>query len=106
VTGLLTGDERQAVADHFASLREAVSEGQALTSAQLATLDRRLGEIEGAARRLTRKDFVVYAVGSVLTIVMELALESSLASEIFRSTVEFVSQLFSGFAELPPAPRA
>lgn len=98
----LTDDEQQRVLEWVDSIRTTINETHELDKAQIEILDARLAEIAEASKRLTRKDFLNYAIGSVLTIGIELSLRGSVATDLLRAALTVVTHIVTGFPELSP----
>jgi hypothetical protein len=96
--------ERERIVEHLSWVREEVVVHHDLTPGAVAMLDARLEEIESAASRLTKKDFLNYAIGAMVTLAVELALSAEIRSALLRATIAIVSNTFEGFRELSPPP--
>lgn len=93
--------EQQRVVEWVDSIRSTITAAQELEPAQLELLNARLDELVAASTRLTRKDFLNYAIGGVITLGISLALQGPLVSELVRTAVVVVSHIALGVPELP-----
>jgi hypothetical protein len=98
----LSPDDQQRIVEHLGWIRETITTAQDMTPGQLALIDTRLGELEAASHRLTRKDFALLAIGGVVTLVISVGVLPEVRSELLRATIIVVSAITRGVAELPP----
>jgi hypothetical protein len=98
----LTLAEQEEIATQLRGLRDYVGQTHSLSEVQMRLLDERLDYLTAAAGRVGRKDWLLMAVGMVLSYAAAAALPPDTALDIFRTLVTSIGHiLVQGHLRLP-----
>ena len=96
-----TEEELLRVRGYLGEVRTRITETVPLSVAQLHRIDLRLSYLEGAAKRVGRKDWLVIALSVFPEMLASLALDPAKAMELFRAAERLVARLFPDLPLLP-----
>jgi hypothetical protein len=91
-----SGEELKRLAESLDSIRAEMNARPDLTPQQLALISRKLDEMNEAAGRLGRRDWMNLAVGTLTGIVVNAALPPDVGRALFRAADIALSWLFAG----------
>lgn len=97
-----TADEARRIGQGIAQIRSTVRDSPDIAPEQLEFISRKLDEMQAAADRLGRKDWIHFAAGFLSNIVVTLALSPGAAGTLFKAASSAFSWLFSGSLRLVP----
>ena len=87
--------ELKRVGESLASLKIAVKKGNYLAAEQFDLLTRKLDEIQAAATRMGRKDWITYVAGSLTSLCIAAAFAPDVTRKLFLATNEAFTWMFS-----------
>lgn len=97
-----TTEELQRVEATLAEVRELVTASYELSLEQTAQLDRRIGYLRSAARRVGRVDWLNLVLAAVIQLVLQAIVTSDGVQEVTSFIQRSLGDLFDHLRELPP----
>ena len=100
-----TEDEKRQIAAQLQKIKEQVSEQFELTSEQIAQVDEKLDEVIEASKRMGRKDWLIYFLGSITALIITATVAAGVGEHIFSMVINGLAHLFTGGSEqsqIPP----
>jgi hypothetical protein len=70
----------------------------------MAQAEERLDEAAEASKRMGRKDWLIYLLGTITGIVITATVPSGLGEHIFTMVIQGIAHLFTGGSEPPQIP--
>lgn len=98
-----TGEEQRKIADRLQEIKDQLREKSELTSEQLTEVHKKLDEAAEASKRMGRKDWLVFLLGTITALIITATVTGGLGEHIFSEVVHGLSSLFAGGYE-PPSP--
>ena len=96
-----TEDEMRRIAAQFQKIKKQVREQLELTGEQIAQVDEKLDEISEASKRMGRKDWLIYVLGSITALIITATVTAGVGEHIFSMVTQALIHLFTGGSEPP-----
>jgi hypothetical protein len=100
-----TQDEQKQIAAQLQEIKKQIREQFELTSEQTAQVDERLDEIVEASKRMGRKDWFIYFLGTITALIITATVTAGIGEHIFTMFIHALGHLFAGGSEpsqIPP----
>jgi hypothetical protein len=101
---LFREDELEQIAASLEKIKKQLAEGFELTSEQLEHVCERLDETAEASRRMGRKDWLVYFLGTVTALIMTATVSAGIGEHIFSVVIQGTINIFTSGNEPPQIP--
>lgn len=97
-------DERRQITTQLQAIKIQVREQFELTSEQIAQVDEKLDEVAEASKRMGRKDWLIYFLGTITALIITATVTSGMGDHIFTTVIQGIAHMFIGGSEPPPLP--
>jgi hypothetical protein len=94
-------DEQKLIQTSLQEIKIFLISNQSFDQDKLALIDARLNYLQAASERLGKKDWIIIAIGSLISLVIGLALAPDISRELFRLSSQTLSWLLQGHPLLP-----
>jgi hypothetical protein len=98
-----TGEEQRQIAAQLQEIKDQLQEQSELTNEQLTEVNKKLDEVAEASKRMGRKDWLVFLLGTITALIITATVTGGLGEHIFSEIVQGLSSLFASGYE-PPSP--
>jgi hypothetical protein len=99
-----TEDEQRQIRAQLQKIKQQVREQFELTSEQITELDEKLEEAAEASKRMGRKDWLIYVLGTITALIITATVEPGVGEHIFAMVIHALGHLFTGGSEPPQIP--
>lgn len=99
-----TDDERRQIVAQLQAIKTQVKEQFKLTAEQLAEVNEKLDEVAEASKRMGRKDWLIYFLGTITALIIAATVTSGMGDHIFTTVIQAIAHMFIGGTEPPPLP--
>jgi hypothetical protein len=96
-----TEDERRQITAQIGKVKKHVREQFELTSAQLERIDEKLDEVAEASKRMGRKDWFVFLLGTITALIITATVTAGVGGHILNMVIQGIAHLFTGGNEPP-----
>jgi hypothetical protein len=96
-----TADEQTEISRRLGEIKQLVREKFELTDDQLSAMDHTLDEVEGASKRLGRKDWLLMFYGAMMSVFLTDAVPPTVIQTALSTVVHGIAHLFG--IGLPPS---
>lgn len=96
-----TQDEQDQIVAQLQAIKKFVAGKFELTSEQMAQVEEKLDEVSEASKRMGRKDWRIYFLGTVTELIITATLPSGIGEHIFTMVVQGLIHLFTGVGGPP-----
>jgi hypothetical protein len=99
-----TEDEQRQIVAQLQEIKKQVREQFDLTNAQIAHVDEKLDEAADASKRMGRKDWLIYFLGTITALIITATVTAGVGEHIFTMFMHALGHLFTGGSEPPQIP--
>lgn len=99
-----TEDERRQITAQIRKVKKQVREQFELTGAQLERIDEKLDEVAEASKRMGRKDWFVFLLGTITALIITATVTAGVGEHILNMVIQGIAHLFTGGSEPPQIP--
>jgi hypothetical protein len=99
-----TDDERRQIVAQLQAIKTQAKEQFELTVEQIARVNERLDEVAEASKRMGRKDWLIYFLGTITALIIAATVTSGMGDHIFTTVIQGIAHMFIGGTEPPPLP--
>jgi hypothetical protein len=96
-----TEDEQRQIAVQFQEVKRYLKEEFDLSGEQISEVEEKLDEIVEAGKRMGRKDWLVYLLGTITALVISATVAAPVGEHIFTMIIHGLGHLFTGGNEPP-----
>jgi hypothetical protein len=96
-----TSDEQAEIAEQLRQIKEYAKKTYSLTQAQMLSLNARFDELEAAAGRIGRKDWLLLFLGVMFTVIVTDLLPPEAVQHILGMALQGLDHLFGGWGRPP-----
>ena len=91
-----TQDEQRQLTTLFHEIAHALAENSELTSEQMERIEERLDEAAEASKRMGRKDWFVYFLGTITALIITATVVGRVGEQIITMVIHSLGHLFTG----------
>jgi hypothetical protein len=99
-----TQDEQRQIAAQSQEMKKQVRAQFELTSEQMALVDEKLDDAAEASKRMGRKDWLIYFLGTITALIITTTVTAGVGEHIFNVVIHGLANLFTGGSEPPQIP--
>jgi hypothetical protein len=99
-----TQEEQKQIAAQLQEIKEQLKERFELTNEQLEQVAERLDEAEEASKRMGRKDWLIFFLGTITALIITATVPAEVGEHIFGMVMQGIAHLFTGGNEPPEIP--
>jgi hypothetical protein len=91
-----TLDEQRQIAAQLKAIKEQLRDRFELTDEQITRIDEKLDEVVEASKRMGRKDWLVYFMGSITALIITATVTGGIGEHVITMFVTALGHLFTG----------
>jgi len=99
-----TQSEQQQIAAQLQAIKDQLTEHFELTSERLERVEETLDEVVEASKRMGRKDWLIYFLGSITSLIITATVVAGVGEHILTMVIHGIAHLFTGGSEPPQIP--
>lgn len=96
-----TEDEQRQISAQLQAIKDQLTEHSELTSERLERVEETLDEVVEASKRMGRKDWLIYFLGSITSLIITATVVAGVGEHILTMVIHGIAHLFTGGIEPP-----